>query len=279
MCRLGVLLQLQRLNINDLTLPPRKGGRVTPLCYSDFPRMHDLADHVASEIGNSDALLFSEFPESPDNRLLVLLASLLAHEMPSAKAEPKINLESEFIHRVEPLADPARDPGGQLVISTSSQHFPLHTDQYLNPHPADLVIFHCVNPAENGGETLLSFVRHFLPLLDQEDIKTLSEKSFPAGRDQTSILSFEKDQCTIRYNPEGLSRSCVDKSYSLAHSAQQALAELERVASSVTVKFKLSKHDLLILNNRTVLHGRTSFTGSRLLKRVRLRLKNRFTLT
>lgn len=158
----------------------------------------------------------------------------------------------------------------------SSQSVPFHNEgTYYNSPPRYLLLY-CVAPADDGGETLLlrgdsvvncmsSKLRQFLqetPVCIRVDNHTVTRNllvEYPGSSEP--VLFFIDPQttnnCTLTINGCLLDSSILDE-----------LRALLMEPSMICHCQKWQTHDLLIIDNYKILHGRTTYQGHRLLKRV-----------
>jgi hypothetical protein len=178
--------------------------------------------------------------------------------------------DTQLVHDVTPKTDP-----GALVLSQQIGAFALHTDTACLPQPVDWVGLLGVTPAAASRTTSLTLhVDRVVERLSPRDVDVLCESRFrvSTGDSELRVSILEPSSrggYDIRYRADVLDWGT---SLGLDASAHGALRRLEQVVtSSLPAGFSLDKGDLLILDNRKVLHGRTAVDGRRLVKRVRAR--------
>lgn len=182
----------------------------------------------------------------------------------------------------------AKPTGGYITHSQLSDEAYFHTDSSFSEDPEDLFCLYTLKPSLEGGE---SFFLHL-----DEILKAL--RSSNAGRHVESVLRTKRYPFTI---PQVFKKQYDNKGYTLAYILEQetiryrddvinfeisqnpsivdqeqkdALAFLKSCIDQAHNKctIKLEADDLVLVDNKTVLHGRTAFTDkSRHLVRVRIR--------
>jgi len=163
-------------------------------------------------------------------------------------------LGAEVIHQT----DVAVRPGRALV--TSDRALDLHTDH----HRADWVAWLCVRPSSAGGESYLAdaeaaFVS--LPEATRADLARLALFEHSIFPGDASLHPFVEERagrrrfyCSFWFDPAGIpDAACV--------SALDAFAVAARAHE--VARLRLDEGDVLIVDNRRVLHARTAITGTR----------------
>jgi hypothetical protein len=217
-------------------------------------------------------VLVRNLPEVVGNARLLGLAHGLGHPHRGAD-HPEHPLEDGYVFRVE-VRD-LYDESGSPIYSTTSAALACHSDGANRENPYDVVLMHCVRPAEQGGESHLVPLSALMPRLDARAVVLLRELVYPYHCGRRAILAGEGENLWIRYN-----RMDIDfyrERFALRLSADHiwALAHLEDAIAGLLAEWgslRLSAGDCLVVDNRRVLHGRSAIVdaGNRLLKRVRL---------
>ena len=149
-----------------------------------------------------------------------------------------------------------------------------HTDGTFLPRPYDMLILQCVLPDEIGGETILVAIDDIIAKLSSHQIYSLREAAFPFGGLIAPVLSGPLSGQDIRYY-----RGQIDHSYEkgIARPQRGAVETLEFLDQilrdpGAQFQFKLAAGDVLIVNNKKTLHGRTGLPedSERLLFRSRI---------
>ncbi len=141
-----------------------------------------------------------------------------------------------------------------------------HTENAFHPHRPDYVLLNCLRADQFGVAGLLVVsVRALLPSLSAptsealwaEEFSTEPPPSFQAGtgasRAPHAILHGHREDPEIRVDL-GATRP-------LTRRAEEAFAELRSRCETSAQSLHLSPGDLAVVDNRTVLHGRSAFTA------------------
>ncbi|WP_445151355.1 TauD/TfdA family dioxygenase [Baekduia sp. Peel2402] len=224
---------------------------------------------VLSLLEQYGAVRIASFSRDESGIDLQRLATSL--DTPSAE-DFTVSCTAPLVTRVESLADPKLDTEGLPIKSTSAVEFACHTDEFYLPEPAKIVMLQCVRPdPHGGGDTILSALPNFLPLISGETRKLLSRRAFLTDFGLTQILSRVAGEWEIRYNRDQIER------FPVTSEVQLALEELEHSANETRCLLRLEAGDCLVLDNRTLLHGRTEFrpNSPRLFLRARVKSSER----
>ncbi len=147
----------------------------------------------------------------------------------------------------------------------------LHEKKYKRVRPPKFVILECITPAAEGGESIVIDGKQLLNeafKTHPELIQPLFEKSIALSRHEfmaNRVSIYEKDE---------------KKVYSLRYSYDQDMLIPCRIFKSIkefnecfvlNKKFhhfeKLVSKEIIIIDNKRMLHGRTEFSGERMLRR------------
>ncbi|XP_065225341.1 trimethyllysine dioxygenase, mitochondrial isoform X2 [Planococcus citri] len=229
--------------------------------------------------------------ESPEQVARVLTTSLLRYGIGLVKhVPPTLEATAEAVNKLGPVMHTLY--GGMWCVQTdrefekyqdtayTAQELSVHTDNTYFIEPAGLQIFHCIEAAQQGGDTLL--VDGF------KAARTLKEK-YPMSYEclkQTPIeWQYISDQnhytCTkpiincsaqskeieqIRYNIYDRS----PRLYPFRNERNILYQSVKRFRDIVNEKnyqwkLQLTPGTVIFINNWRVLHGRTAFTGNRVL--------------
>jgi len=222
----------------------------------------DAVEVTREALNSPGAIVLSSFPVSSDCQELLTFARGLGRVSQRGVSSP----QNPWTHRVAEHRDPMLDSTGQDILSTTARQFDFHTDETFSSAPADIVIQLCVRPAQcGGGLTTLAFLPDIVGLLPEQALCALLHSSQPAAGLSSNEAS-SAERYWIRYNPHDLRRA------SLTGQDRAAIAALKAAIEKVAYRIQLGPGDCLVLNNRTVLHGRTAFSSpsQRLLYRVRV---------
>lgn len=148
---------------------------------------------------------------------------------------------------------------------------PLHTDNGYNHFAPQIIVMHCLQKARRGGESLLVGIHALLAylkknysnivhLLYQPDAIT-----YIKGHQATSKSIFK-----IRDNKTEIYLSVfADLIWGISEEAEELFLAIIKFIHNPSHQQRLilEKNDFLIIDNRTMLHGRNAFEGPRLLTR------------
>lgn len=144
-----------------------------------------------------------------------------------------------------------------------------HTDRSVLKIPPDLVLLWCQQPADEGGESLFVDMRLAL--------KNLRNKNYALYQEIMATTAIFSDENHSDFNfsnifyTEGAStyvRFRNDNFIFVPPRYFKAYDELLDLINSNVTTFKLLQGEVVILNNKRVLHGRNEFTGHRVLYRL-----------
>ncbi|MFV0131637.1 TauD/TfdA family dioxygenase [Streptomyces sp. HMX112] len=220
-----------------------------------IPELQRLLDEAVTVLRASLAVVVEGFPTHAG--ALVITAAALGEVDPSYNGP---NPDSLVHDVVDSEARPYRDPD------------PFHTDSPLLPHPHAYLGLLCVrpSPAGDGQTVLVSAADVTAEIADHSHLRALQDPCYPfavppeAGSDEPSvtthpILTMSGGGATVRYCPvrvpAGLKlagHALDDEHISALHSFERALEE-----QHLSTVFPLRAGELLLLDNRRLLHGRT----------------------
>ncbi|WP_406086361.1 TauD/TfdA family dioxygenase [Kitasatospora purpeofusca] len=172
------------------------------------------------------------------------------------------------------------DPDGLTVIRDTGRHdgrvgfgglgrgdLALHTECAQLPRPPRLMVLACARAAEDGGESLVVDGKAVLAELAASHPAAMEALSAPraayfGGSDGHFAPVLEHlcgGQWRLRLRQDELARFSAE--------VQAHLPALRRAVEHHTSRMRLACGQALVLDNHRVLHGRTRFTGERLLLR------------
>lgn len=250
--------------------------QVNYISHKDYANNHTLASKIRYELENTGYVVVQEFDidsddiESSGSKFLDI-ASLIGLPI-SHDANNSI------------IWDIKSNPDSVSNIKTYSEHnheAELHTDSQYSEYPEDYFGLLTLKTATcGGGKSMLLSLKDILNELQSlpnghELEHTLSKTDFPfvvpnvfkkiASNEneynfgpilRPNEIRFRVDTCekAIKANPE----FCKEDQ-------KLAFEELKKLIlnSPSTMEFYLKEKDLIFINNKTMLHGRTSFTDAR----------------
>lgn len=209
-------------------------------------------------LGRINALLLREAPSSPE-----MLGQYMLR-VGNQLGEPFIDPDeaADFIQPVVPSADPSLI--GSQASSSSEVGLRLHTENPGSERTPDWVIIGCVSNREKAVtyisdpfEALLSLDGLTQAILREAAIEVSEPEAFAYARGatvrtkSTPVQVFRDDEVYLDFEamtPNG------------SPEEQAALAQLETSCEERCEELVLSSGDILVLNNRRLVHGRSAFT-------------------
>ena len=157
------------------------------------------------------------------------------------------------------IMDVKPQPGFQPASSGGKGFFPMHTDLTFHESPADLFGLLCIQDDSEGGD---SFVADGYKVLEKvaDDVAALrtQDVAFPTpshvagGPVNHNIVSGDAERPTIRFRSDML--------VSAEEPVRGLLQRFGDAAQEVIEEMHLKPGELLIVDNRRMLHGRTEIT-------------------
>lgn len=204
------------------------------------------------------------------NEILNILAAMGQHNAAIGGALPRI---SKTKIRVDPQQSARK--GNVTRYSRTPDALPLHTDCSNQSVPPNLVAFAMERPdPQGGGESVMLSASDLVHDLPEHLVRLLRQPVFPfTSQKRYPILQGQGDDLRIRYYRQQVN-SALDKQCLLPNNLRNALAELEHCLeqSKRSVRFAMQAGEVVIMDNRRVLHGRSAMSANspRLMHRFRL---------
>jgi alpha-ketoglutarate-dependent taurine dioxygenase len=147
------------------------------------------------------------------------------------------------------------DVYGNVIISSTSREFPLHTDGFNLPVPPRYVLLMRMDDEPRHTPT---FIASFEQALDRSPQLRdhLIGIRVPSARGLVSVVGSDGSAPTYRLNPEEIERWSDSAETSVASRDKVVLAELSVALSDVASTVTLETGDLLVLDNWRFSHGR-----------------------
>jgi L-asparagine oxygenase len=169
--------------------------------------------------------------------------------------------EGFLIHDISPI--PGREAAQENAGSVPLE---FHTENAFHPHRPDFVCLYCLRT--DGGRDVLTITassRRALPLLTTADIWVLRQPLFhiamppsfrrngdaPVLAGPAPVLSGDEDRPELRFDLFGTRPT--------SPPAQGAMERLSRALLDVSVGAALEPGQVIIVDNRIAVHGRTGF--------------------
>jgi alpha-ketoglutarate-dependent taurine dioxygenase len=160
---------------------------------------------------------------------------------------------------------PIVDLNSPTDLSNTNQEHPMHTDAPFYIDPPKIIALQCEIPAKNGGiskvvcgKSVYKYLMEYYPK-ELQFLFTSGSVTIKKEKDnltyQYAIFTEKEDKISIRFRS--------DKSVSI-----EIIPEIEKVVNVFQnyvnnpknqIMFKLHANQILLLDNTSVLHGRTSF--------------------
>jgi alpha-ketoglutarate-dependent taurine dioxygenase len=255
---------------------------------TSIPELQELSENIQNLMSQGycalliDQLNLLAFPRAIRNKLLYVFSLALGYPTPTDPRQGKLLWDV----KARPL------PAGHFAtFSEHSDEAELHTDTQYYPYPEEFFLLYTIQAARcGGGRSLLCCARQVKELLldtavGQEAFKILSTFNFPfripttfteAGKVdtiETTLAPIFSDQPFIRFRYDTLEKGFKVRPDLDVPEARFALKILMNVLATQAqiVDYLMPDDNLLICNNYTALHGRTSFQDpERHLIRVRI---------
>ena len=171
-----------------------------------------------------------------------------------------------------------KDRPQPISTSTSADAFDLHTDSASQPSPEPYIALACVTPDPDGqGASLLLSAEDLWAAIEESDpslLRVLSELLFEfdgaLGASLSRVLWREDGAALVRYRGD----MAIAGDRMRDSPVTRALTQLRGILDSAALtRISLVAGEILVLDNRRALHGRTGFrAGSpRTLRRLKIR--------
>lgn len=161
-------------------------------------------------------------------------------------------------------------------LPLTSQNVPFHNDGVYRDIPPSYILLYCVTPSREGGETLLLPGEEVVRRMDIELYKFLKETPVRIFLDNYSVIRNllvnhpDSNKTVLFFIDPGIATSCrleVDNQ-PIDNQTVDKIRKLLAEPSIVSHCQEWCAHDLLIIDNYRVLHGRNAYEGGRLLKKI-----------
>ncbi|MCX2926639.1 TauD/TfdA family dioxygenase [Streptomyces sp. NEAU-W12] len=141
----------------------------------------------------------------------------------------------------------------------------LHTENGFHPTRPDFITLLCLRPdRDDRARTVVAGMRHALPLVSRDAVEILRQPYFRVAYSSSFVGPDERVYCDpipVLSDTNGAESMVVDlhAMEATTDSAQAALTELFDALRQSVVGVRLRPGDLLVVDNRTAVHGRTAF--------------------
>ncbi len=146
-------------------------------------------------------------------------------------------------------------------IDSTNQAHPPHTDGAFKDQPEKVIALQCVIPASSGGtsflgsaklahDTLASRAPDAVSQLYDDDVMSIQRN------DQTStkaVFRQEGERLSFCYRMDQTAKTGIKPS------AQEGFQQLKTIIDGSLLRFDLAPHQILVVDNSSLVHGRESF--------------------
>lgn len=226
------------------------------------PVLSALGAAMRTAIDDADLLLLRNAPTESDPSIVALFQAVA---IPSS-----VGNGGGILCTVAPKA------GEQDDISDTDSEFPPHTDSTFLREPHHFVALACVDrDPDSGGESRVLYIDALRSEIEAEYgpgvLQRLAEPAYPFylqdplygdGVQVVPIFTHADGKQAMRFRYDCVEPLLTDYPQTCPRRNQEALATLENFLGSATPheQFTLDKGDILIFDNRRVLHARTHIT-------------------
>jgi L-asparagine oxygenase len=156
----------------------------------------------------------------------------------------------------------------QIQASSGSQiRLQFHRETVFHPYPPEYLLLYCLRPDHDHlAETTYASIHHALPLLSAEHREQLFQPAYRTGIDYSfgnlqtikgngpimPVLYGNRHDPFLNYDEDLMT--------ALTPEADEALAALREAIATVYRGVRLEAGDLLCIDNRRTVHGRSPFT-------------------
>jgi len=205
-----------------------------------------------------DAMRSPEKTTHVSERCLAMIGSRLGHLVSYIQEK-----NGDLFQNLAPVK------GNEQVQSSggSKTRLQFHRETVFHPYAPEFLLLFCLRPDHDRvAETTYASIAHALPLLSAEHRERLFQPLYRTGidysfgnvqmtRDNGTILPVLYGRCSdpfLNYDEDLMT--------AMTPEAQEALDALKEAIASVYQGLKLDVGDLLCIDNRRTVHGRSSFT-------------------
>lgn len=197
----------------------------------------------------------------------------------AAKYGTAVGYDREDDGRIVQNVFPKLKEEKKQISSSSSVLLQMHTETAFHPYKPDWILLACVR-GDKKAQTLYATMDEILYELDEPTTWDLRQPDYVTTMDRSFLLKGDKDKTYVVRPLVGVGEWSLtydaDLMKPLTDHAGRALAKLGAAIKKRTRTVVLEAGDILVINNRTTVHGRNSFKArydgtDRWLKRVLVR--------
>ncbi len=189
--------------------------------------------------------------------ILIGIASILGH--PIGHEEEK---DGHLIHDVIPVHGTDKPLSNEGAVN-----FGLHVENAMFEDRESFLILSCLRPDPwNEGATPVVDIREVISLLNKEEIAELRKEQFiirkPYILDRSDAKSYSDSVAILSGSLASPQIRCSfydDGTKAITKKGKKALAKLELMMNQQAHDMKTEAGDMLLINNRTAMHGRKAF--------------------
>lgn len=156
---------------------------------------------------------------------------------------------------------PIKQNESMQISSSSGAVLEMHTETAFHPWRPEVLLLLCVRSDSNAG-TNVALLSDIIPLLDKECIRILHMPEFVTRIDESFQSESQPDRELL--TPiffDGATSMTYDRALmtSITDAGKNALRQLSETIDKVKTTIYLKTGEVLVLNNRVAVHGRTPF--------------------
>jgi alpha-ketoglutarate-dependent taurine dioxygenase len=219
-----------------------------------LPRLARNIQNLNSCNNNTGLLLVKNLPPSNSKSLVLLIAEILG-------STAKIEGEGDYIMDIKEKSNSFE----KRPSYENTKAFYLHTDLSYIFNPPLFIGMHCqANNIEDGGYSIFCDLNVILQSLSSMTLGELQKPQFlfeaPSHYNGNSIVKFpiltrsdNSDSWSIRFRKDNLKSETA--------SGSEAIVELIEAMNKNSFEIMPEKNSIVLLNNKSFLHGRTAYFG------------------
>ena len=193
-----------------------------------------------------------------------LLGQMLGHPVEQ-------NVQGTILYDVRDTGQDVRY-GARFSVTNAESSF--HTDNSFGINLVDYIGLLCLNPSKSGGvnQVVSAYAAHHVLLEQHPDVLPVLYEPFHVDRRggvavgesktiQFPIMAWDGRELTIRYLRYWIEVGHEKAGLPLSDRQRESLDTLDRVLNlpELRAEFALEARDILLVNNRWILHNRTAF--------------------
>jgi alpha-ketoglutarate-dependent taurine dioxygenase len=162
-----------------------------------------------------------------------------------------------------------RDRHGNLILSTTTAKFPLHTDGYNRADPPRYVLLMRADRSNDQTESFTCDAFAAIGDLPRDTVEVLKRPFFPSARGSVALIDRSNGTDRLRFNRHEIDNWSAHNGV-LEKYAARAVDALEGALIRQQKSFRIEYGQCLVLDNWRFCHGRTTIAAGskRVLRRV-----------